>query len=92
MAVRYGFPGEAPDLRRWLGDVEPAWTSLAFESFNALRHEPSATNRALSLASDLTLDELNASAVARNALLLVRHASRPPPIMHVGFGVHRQIL
>ncbi len=70
-----GFPVDDPELRRWMGDVEPAWNSLAFESFNALRHEPSATNRALSLASDLTLDELNASAVARNALLLVRHAS-----------------
>jgi hypothetical protein len=70
-----GFPVDDSELRRWMGDVEPAWNSLAFESFNALRHEPSATNRALSLASDLSLDELNASAVARNALLLVRRAS-----------------
>ncbi len=69
-----GFPVDNPELRRWMGDVEPAWASLAFESFNALRHEPSATNRALDLASDLTLDELNASAVARNALVLIRHA------------------
>jgi hypothetical protein len=70
-----GFPVDDPALRRWMGDVEPAWTSLAFESFNALRHEPAATNRALTLASDLTLDELNASAVASNALLLVHQAS-----------------
>ena len=53
-----GFPVDNPALRRWMGDVEPAWNSLAFESFNALRHEPSATNRALTLASDLALDEL----------------------------------
>ncbi len=62
------FAVDNPVLRRWKGDVEP----LAFASFDALRHKPSATNRVLSLASDLTLDELKASAVARNTLLLAR--------------------
>jgi hypothetical protein len=52
-------------VRHWLGDVEPASTALTYESFNALQHEPSTTNTALRLASNLTLNELNASAVAR---------------------------
>ena len=61
-------------VRHWLGDIEPAWTALTYESFNALQHEPSATNAALHLASDLTVNELNASAVARNALHLLRRS------------------
>jgi hypothetical protein len=61
-------------VRHWLGDVEPAWTALTYESFNALQHEPSTTNTALRLGSNLTLNELSASAVARNALHLLRHA------------------
>jgi hypothetical protein len=69
-----GFPSGSPRVRRWLGDVEPAWTALAFQSFIALRNEPSATNRALSIANDLTREELDSSAVARNALVLIRRA------------------
>jgi hypothetical protein len=65
-----------PHVRHWLGDVEPAWTALTYESFNALQQEPSATNTALRLATDLTVNELDASAVARNALHLLRHAAR----------------
>jgi hypothetical protein len=65
-----------PRVRHWLSDVEPAWTALTYESFSALQHEPSATNTALRLASDLTVNELNASAVARNALHPLRHAAR----------------
>jgi hypothetical protein len=63
-------------VRHWLGDVEPAWTALTYESFSALQQEPSARNTALRLASDLTVNELNASAAARNALHLLRHAAR----------------
>jgi hypothetical protein len=44
----------------WLGDVEPAWTSLTYERVNALQQEPSSTNTALHLASDLTVNEFNA--------------------------------
>ena len=47
-----------PRVLEWLGDVEPAWTALTYESFNALQHEPSPTNTALRLASNLTLNEL----------------------------------
>ncbi len=73
--IRPGFLDNSR-VRHWLGDVEPAWTALTYESFNALQHEPSTTNMALRLASNLTLNELNASAVARNALHLLRHAAR----------------
>jgi hypothetical protein len=38
-----------PEVRRWLHGVEPAWTMLEFDSFNALHDEPSATNHAIRL-------------------------------------------
>ena len=38
-----------PEVRRWLNGVEPAWTMLEFNSLNALRHEPSASNHAIRL-------------------------------------------
>jgi hypothetical protein len=64
-----------PEVRRWLGGVEPAWTLLDMESLNALRREPSKDNRVLRLASDLTAAELAASAVTRNTLILLRRAA-----------------
>ena len=73
--TRPGFPDNSR-VRHWLGDVEPAWTVLTYESFNALQREPSATNTTLRLANDLTADELDASAVARNTLVLLRQAAR----------------
>ena len=65
-----------PRVVDWLGGIEPAWTALTYKSFNALQQEPSATNTALRLANDLTVSELNASAVARNSLHLLREAAR----------------
>ena len=67
---------DASRVRHWLGGVEPAWTALTYESFNALHSEPSATNMALRLANDLTADELDASAVAHNTLVLLHHAAQ----------------
>jgi len=64
-----------PAVRRWLGGVEPAWTLLDLASLNALRREPSKDNRALRLANDLTNAEISASAVARNAQILLRRAA-----------------
>ena len=69
--VALGFPHE-PEVRRWLGGVDPAWTLLDMESLNALRREPSKDNRALRLASDLTSVEIAASAVTRDTLILLR--------------------
>jgi hypothetical protein len=62
-------------VRHWLGKVEPAWTALTYESFNALHAEPSPANTTLRLANDLTADELDASALARNTLVLLHHAA-----------------
>jgi hypothetical protein len=64
-----------PEVRRWLGGVEPAWTLLDMESLNALRREPSKDNRALRLANNLTAAEIAASAVTRNTLILLRRAA-----------------
>jgi hypothetical protein len=64
-----------PEARRWLGNVEPAWTLLDMESLNALRREPSKDNRALRLANDLTSTEIAQSAVTRNTLILLRRAA-----------------
>jgi hypothetical protein len=63
-----------PEVRRWLNGVEPAWTMLEFDSFNALHDEPSANNKAIRLESNLTATEVSASAVAVNTMLLLRRA------------------
>jgi hypothetical protein len=63
-----------PEIRRWLNGVEPAWTMLEFDSFNALHQQPSASNRAIRLEPNLTETDLSGSAVTRNALLVLRRA------------------
>jgi hypothetical protein len=62
------------EVRQWLNGVEPAWTMLEFDSFNALRNEPSANNQAIRLEPNLTTSELQGSAITRNALALLRRA------------------
>ena len=64
-----------PEVRRWLNGVEPAWTMLEFESFNALHDEPSANNNAIRLEPRLTETEVSVSAVTVNAMLLLRRAA-----------------
>ena len=66
---------ENPSVRNWLGVIEPAWTLLNQESFFALRRPPSPSDGPIRLANDLTTDEIQQSAVARNALILLRAAS-----------------
>ena len=61
-----------PDVATGLGGLEPAWTMLDRASLVGLMDEPSAENRALRLANDLTGDELTLSPVARIALVLLR--------------------
>jgi hypothetical protein len=63
-----------PQVRKWLGGVEPAWTLLTFESLRALRHEPSAAQTAIRIANDLTVGEIAGSSVGRNTLILLRQA------------------
>src|SRR6267142_4086884 len=48
---------------------------LEFNSLNALRHEPSASNHAIRLEPDLADAEISGSAVTANALLLLRRAA-----------------
>ena len=64
-----------PEVRQWLNGVEPAWTMLDFDSLNALRHEPSASNHAIRLEPDLADAEISGSAVTANALILLRRAA-----------------
>jgi hypothetical protein len=64
-----------PEVRQWLNGVEPAWTMLEVNSYNALRYEPSAGNQAIRLEPDLTPTDLSGSSVTRNALLVLRRAT-----------------
>ena len=48
---------------------------LEFDSFNALRHEPSGSNHAIRLEPDLADAEISGSAVTANALFLLRRAA-----------------
>jgi hypothetical protein len=64
-----------PEVRRWLNGIEPAWTMLDFDSFNARHDEPSASNHAISLEANLPDSELSGSAILANALLLLRRAA-----------------
>ena len=64
-----------PEVRRWLNGVEPAWTMLEFDSFNALHDEPTANNHAIRLEPNLADAEISGSAVTANALFLLRRAA-----------------
>src|ERR1700751_588345 len=63
------------EVRRWLRGVEPAWTMLQVDSFNALHDEPSASNQESRLEHNLTATEILASAVTANAVLLLRRGA-----------------
>ena len=77
---------QSPAVRKWLGGILPAWTSLEEASFHALRNPPSPANGPIRLAADLTLDELQQSAVARNALILLRAAAVAPGLKTTATG------
>lgn len=64
-----------PEVLRWLNGVEPAWTMLDFDSFNALHEEPSASNHAIRLEPNLAEADISGSAIVPNALLLLRRAA-----------------
>jgi hypothetical protein len=64
-----------PEVRRWLNGIEPAWTMLEFDSYNALHDEPSADNRAIRLEPNLTPEGVVRSAVTRSVLILLRRAA-----------------
>ena len=59
----------------WLDGVEPAWTALEPARLEALMREPSGEDGALRLGENLTDEELDRSAMVRNALVLLRAAA-----------------
>jgi hypothetical protein len=63
-----------PRVREWLDGVEPAWTLLTFDSLRALRQQRSIKDGPIRFASDLSADDIQASAAARNAIILMRRA------------------
>jgi len=67
-----------PSIKRWLDGVEPAWTLLDQASFAALHRPPSPMAGPIRLATDLTHDEVQQSAIARDALILLRAAAAGP--------------
>jgi hypothetical protein len=75
-----------PSVKSWLGDIEPAWTLLDQASFAALRRPPSPTAGPIRIASDLTHEELQQSAVARNAQVLLRAAAVGPGLKMTATG------
>ena len=66
-----GESGQALDVSVWPGGLEPVRKLLDRESLLAVGNEPSAENRALRLATDLTEAEVAGSAFVRNALILL---------------------
>ena len=66
---------QSDSVKRWLGGIEPAWTLLDYDSVTALRAPPSPTSGPIRLAADLSHNELEQSAVARNTLVLLAAAS-----------------
>jgi hypothetical protein len=64
-----------PAVVKWLDGIQPAWTMLDWDGFLALQLPPSPGRGAIRLAADLTQAEIQQSAVARNAVILLRAAA-----------------
>ncbi len=77
---------DSPDVRRWLGGVEPAWTLLDGDSFNALRRASPSPEGPIRLVADLTPDDAACSAVARNARLLLEASADGPGLKLTATG------
>ncbi len=77
---------ETPEARRWLGGIEPAWTLLDKASFEALRRSSAPMRGLIRLSNDLTLGEVQLSAMARNALILLRAAAEAPGLKMTATG------
>jgi len=75
-----------PAVRNWLGGIEPAWALLDQTSFDVLRRPPSPTGGPIRLAADLADREIQQSAVARNALILLRAAAEGPGLKMTATG------
>jgi hypothetical protein len=74
------------EITRWLDGIVPAWTLLDPESFNSLQRRPSTVRTAIRLAADLSRDEVSTSAMARNALIVLEAAAKPPGLKLTSTG------
>jgi hypothetical protein len=74
------------DIRHWLGGIVPAWTLLDRDSFAALHRPPSAGRSAIRLAIDLSREEAALSIMARNALVVLGAAAKPPGLKLTSTG------
>jgi hypothetical protein len=75
-----------PAVVKWLDGIQPAWTMLDWDSFLALHFPPSPDHGPIGLADNLTHDELQQSAIARNALILLREAGTGPGLKMTATG------
>lgn len=75
-----------PSVKHWLGGIEPVWTLLNESSFAALSRPPSPVTGPIRLSSDLTYEETQQSAIARNTLVLLRSASAGPGLKMTATG------
>lgn len=75
-----------PVFAKWLDGIEPAWTMLDQDSFVSLRRPPSPMFGPIQLAADLTRDEIQQSAVARNAVMLLCAADVGPGLKMTATG------
>ena len=60
---------------KWLDRIQPAWAMLDRNDFLALHFPPAPDCGPIRLAADLTQDEMQQSAIARNAVILLRAAA-----------------
>jgi len=82
-----------PAVKKWLGNIVPAWTLLDEGSLEVLRGPPSSWGHPLKLATDLTPDEIAQSAVTRNALILLQAAAVGPGFKLTATGnLSRQVV
>ncbi len=73
-------------ITKWLDGIEPAWTMLDPDTLLALRRPPSPVFGPIRLAADFTPDEIQQSAVARNALILLHAAADGPGLKMTATG------
>lgn len=74
------------EIARWLDGIVPAWSLLTPESFNSLQRPPSTARTAIRLAADLSMDEVSTSPMARNALIVLEAAAKPPGLKLTSTG------
>jgi hypothetical protein len=75
-----------PSAKHWLGGIEPAWTLLDQVSFAAPSRPPSPVTGPIRRAADLTHEETQQPAVARNTLVLLRSAAASPGLKITAAG------